>query len=387
MSFQNSYLITHPSLLITHIFRLMPRTRYSHLDPDLIRQLLSEMGLRRLFNHLLLQSGGDVDEAMRWMRMLQQRGYLDENIDLDQFFAQLMAENVITADHEGNLSLTAGGERQIRRDALDEIFGGLHRSMSGSHSVPTAGQGTERLTETRPYQFGDDPMSIDSIRSIQNAMKHNDPADPITIAADDLEVFETEHASSCATVVMIDISHSMILYGEDRITPAKKVALALTELILTKYPKDAIDVLLFGDEAREVPISEIAYVQVGPYHTNTKAGLELAQRILRRRKHNNKQIFMITDGKPSALTENGRLYTNSFGLDMKIVNRTLEEADRCRRQGIPITTFMLATDPMLVNFVDQLSKINRGRAFYASADRLGEYILADYIRNRRKFVH
>ena len=188
-------------------------------------------------------------------------------------------------------------------------------------------------------------------------------------------------------MVMIDISHSMVLYGEDRITPAKKVALALTELILTKYPKDSIDVLLFGDDAVEVPISEIPYVKVGPYHTNTKAGLELAQQILRRRKHNNKQIFMITDGKPSALFENGRLYTNSFGLDMKIVNRTLEEADRCRRVGIPITTFMLATDPMLVNFVEQLSKINRGRAFYSSPDRLGEYILADYIRNRRKFVH
>ncbi|HEX6178560.1 MAG TPA: VWA domain-containing protein, partial [Thermoanaerobaculia bacterium] len=188
-------------------------------------------------------------------------------------------------------------------------------------------------------------------------------------------------------VVMIDISHSMILYGEDRITPAKKVALALTELILTKYPKDSIDVLLFGDEATEVPISEIPYVKVGPFHTNTKAGLELAQRILRRHKHNNKQIFMITDGKPSALFEGGRLYTNSFGLDMKIVNRTLEEADRCRRAGIPITTFMLATDPLLVNFVEQLSQINRGRAFYSSPDRLGEYILADYIRNRRKFVH
>ena len=363
------------------------RHRYSYLDPDLIRQLLSEMGLRRLFNHLLLQSGGDVEEAMRWMRALQDRGYIDPNIDLEAFFAKLMEENVIGQDAEGNVILGAGGERQIRRDALDEIFGGLQKSLTGSHSVANAGQGTGRLTETRPYHFGDDPMSIDSIRSLQNAMKHNDPADAISITEDDLEVFETEHNSSCATVVMIDISHSMILYGEDRITPAKKVALALTELIMTKYPKDAIDVLLFGDDAKEVPISEIPYAEVGPYHTNTKAGLELAQRILRRRKHNNKQIFMITDGKPSALTENGRLYTNSFGLDMKIVNRTLEEADRCRRAGIPITTFMLATDPMLVNFVDQLSKINRGRAFYASPDRLGEYILADYIRNRRKFVH
>jgi len=363
------------------------RHRYSYLDPDLIRQLLAEMGLRRLFNHLLLQSGGDVDEAMRWMRALQDRGYIDPNIDLDAFFARLMEENVIGEDANGNVVLGAGGERQIRRDALDEIFGGLQKSLTGSHSVANAGQGTERLTETRPYQFGDDPMAIDSIRSLQNAMKHTDPADAILMTEEDLEVFETEHNSSCATVVMIDISHSMILYGEDRITPAKKVALALTELILTKYPKDSIDVLLFGDEAIEVPIAEIPYVKVGPYHTNTKAGLELAQRILQRRKHNNKQIFMITDGKPSALTENGMLYTNSFGLDMKIVNRTLEEADRCRRAGIPITTFMLATDPMLVNFVEQLSKINRGRAFYSSPDRLGEYILADYIRNRRKFVH
>jgi Ca-activated chloride channel homolog len=365
----------------------MPRQRYSFLDPDLIRRLLAEMGLRRLFNQLLLQSGGDVEEAMRWMRVLQERGYIDPNIDLDAFFAQLMEENVIGQDGNGNLVLAAGGERQIRRDALDEIFGGLQKSMTGHHSVSNAGQGTERLTETRPYHFGDDPMSIDSSRSIQNAMRHNDPADDIRIGEDDLEVFETEHNSNCATVVMIDISHSMILYGEDRITPAKKVALALTELILTKYPKDSIDVLLFGDDAVEVPISEIPYVKVGPYHTNTKAGLELAQRILRRRRHANKQIFMITDGKPSALHENGHLYTNSFGLDMKIVNRTLEEADRCRRSGIPITTFMLATDPTLVNFVEQLSKINRGRAFYSSPDRLGEYILADYIRNRRKFVH
>src|SRR5436190_4472109 len=363
------------------------RHRYGHLDPDLIRRLLEEMGLRRLFNHLLLQSGGDVEEAMRWMRMLQQRGYIDGDIDLEAFFAQLTEENVLGRDGEGNLVLAAGGERQIRRDALDEIFGGLKKSMSGYHSVANAGQGSERLTETRAYQFGDDPMSIDSIRSIQNTMKHTDPADPIVISEEDLEVFETEHNSSCATVVMIDISHSMVWYGEDRITPAKKVALALTELIITKYPKDSIDVLLFGDDAVEVPISDIPYVKVGPYHTNTKAGLELAQRILRRRKHNNKQVFMITDGKPSALFENGHLYTNSFGLDMKIVNRTLEEADRCRRAGIPITTFMLATDPMLVNFVEQLSKINRGRAFYSSPDRLGEYILADYIRNRRKFVH
>jgi len=363
------------------------RHRYRWLDPDLIRRLLEEAGLRRLFNQLLLQASGEVEEAMRMMRLLQRRGWIDPAIDLDAFFAQLAREELIGQDGEGNLVLGPTGERQIRRDALDEIFGGLRRSAAGQHPIQQAGEGIERLPETRPYRFGDDPMSIDGIRTIQNAMRSEDPLGPIEIEEEDLEVFETENASGCSTVVMIDISHSMILYGEDRITPAKKVALALTELILTKYPKDTIDVILFGDEASEVSISEIPYVEVGPFHTNTKAGLELAQNVLRRRKHLNKQIFMITDGKPSALFEHGELYTNSFGLDMKIVNRTLEEAEKCRRAGIPITTFMLASDPMLVNFVDQLSRINRGRAFYSSTDRLGEFILADYIRNRRKFVH
>lgn len=363
------------------------RYRYGYLDPDLIRQMLEQMGLRRLFNQLLLQTGGDVEQAMDWMRELQARGFLDPSIDLEEFFESLERDNLIGRDGQGNLVLAAGGERQIRRDALDEIFGGLEKSVTGYHSVRTPGQGSERLSETRPYVFGDDPMTIDSLKSLQNALRRSDPSAPIQLQEDDFEVFETEHNTSSATVVMIDISHSMILYGEDRITPAKKVALALTELILTRYPKDTIDVLLFGDDAIEVPISEIPYVKVGPFHTNTKAGLELAQDILRRRHNRNKQIFMITDGKPSALREGGELYINSFGLDMKIVNRTLEEADRCRRAGITITTFMLATDPMLVNFVEQLSQINRGRAFYSSPDRLGEYILADYIRNRRKLVH
>jgi len=360
------------------------RHRYGYLDPDLIRQLLAEMGLRRLFNQLLLQSGGDVEEAMRWMRMLQERGYIDPDVDLDAFFAQLLEENILGQDAEGNVTLASGGERQIRRDALDEIFGGLQKSIAGYHSVANAGQGTERLTETRPYHFGDDPMSIDSIRSLQNAMKHNDPDGAIGITEDDLEVFETEHNSSCATVVMIDISHSMILYGEDRITPAKKVALALTELIMTKYPKDAIDVLLFGDDAREVPISEIPYAQVGPYHTNTKAGLELAQRILRRRKHNNKQIFMITDGKPTCLKIGKKYYKNSFGIDSKILNRTLNLAGQLRRLKTPVITFMIARDPYLQAFVRQFTEVNGGKAFYSSLDGLGSFVFEDYERNKRK---
>ena len=187
-------------------------------------------------------------------------------------------------------------------------------------------------------------------------------------------------------MVAIDISHSMILYGEDRITPAKTVALALTELITTRYPKDALSVILFGDRAERVPISELPYIQAGPFHTNTREALEMARGLLARRKHPNKQIFLITDGKPSALTEGGRIYKNPFGLDMKIVNRTLEEADLCRRQRIVVTTFMLATDPSLTDFVEKLTQINRGRAYFASPHDLGEFILADYIRNRRRRV-
>ena len=179
----------------------------------------------------------------------------------------------------------------------------------------------------------------------------------------------------------------MILYGEDRFTPAKKVALAMVELIQSKYPKDSIDVILFGDDAERVPISEISKTQVGPFHTNTKAGLALARKLLVHRKNPNKQIFLITDGKPSAIWERGRLYKNPFGLDLKIVNRTLEEADACRRDGITITTFMIATDTYLVEFVEKLTRINRGRAYYASPYNLAEFLFTDYIRNRKKFLH
>jgi uncharacterized protein with von Willebrand factor type A (vWA) domain len=363
------------------------RTRYSYLDPELIQRLLAEMGLRRLFNHLLLQTSGDVDEAMRWMRMLQERGYLDPDIDLDAFFAQMMQQNVIGQDGEGNHTLSAGGERQIRRDALDEIFGGLQKSVTGQHSVPNAGQGTERLTETRPYHFGDDPMSIDSSRTLQNVMKHTDPGDAIHITEDDLgsvrdrAPFELRHGGHDRHLALDDpLRRGPHHAGEES-------GAGVDGVDPDQVPEDAIDVLLFGDEATEVPISEIPYAQVGPYHTNTKAGLELAQRILRRPQAQ-QQADLHDHGRQAvgAVRERAALH--------ELVRPGHEDRQpHAGRSGPlpprrhPITTFMLATDPMLVNFVEQLSKINRGRAFYASADRLGEYILADYIRNRRKFVH
>ena len=361
------------------------RHQYLYLDPDLIRALLAGLDLLRLFNQLVLATGGDVDEAMDWMRYLQQEGHIPEDIDLEAFFASLEDQQLVQRDGEGGLQLTSGGERKVRKSAFEEIFSGLDRSGPGYHPIHAAGEGIERLPETRPYKFGDDIHLLDSARSLQNAMRRK-YGEELDLKEDDLEVFETEHLTSCATVVAIDISHSMILYGEDRITPAKTVALALTELITTKYPKDHLDVILFGDRAEQVMLGEIPYIQAGPYHTNTREGLQLARGLLARQKQPNKQIFLITDGKPSAITEGGRIYKNPFGLDMRIVNLTLEEADVCRRQRVIITTFMLATDPMLTQFVEKLTQINRGRAYFASAYNLGEFILADYIKNRRRRV-
>lgn len=361
------------------------RHRYFYLDPELIRQLLAELDLKRLFNQLLLASGGDAEQAMEWMRYLQEQGYLPEQLDLESFFNALENEEVIARDSAGGVQLTGVGERRVRRSAFEEIFSGLKRGGAGYHPVRTSGDGVEQQPETRPYQFGDELNRLDPVRSFHNAMKRTHGR--LELAEEDLEVHETEHLTACATVVAIDISHSMVLYGEDRITPAKKVALALTELITTKYPKDHLEVVLFGDRAWEVPLRELAYVEAGPYHTNTREALQLARGLLARRKQPNKQIFLITDGKPSAITEGGKIYKNPFGLDMKIVNLTLEEADLCRRQKVVVTTFMIASDPVLAEFVEKLTQINRGRAYFASPDNLGEFILADYIRNRRRRVH
>ncbi len=219
--------------------------------------------------------------------------------------------------------------------------------------------------------------------SIRNAQLNHGLAD-FFLTEQDLEVTEREHKTQTSTVLMIDISHSMILYGEDRITPAKKVAMALAELVKVKYPKDSLDIIVFGNDAWQITVKDLPYLQVGPYHTNTVAGLELAMDILRKRKTRNKQIFMITDGKPTCLKEGLKYYKNSFGLDRKVVNKTLTLAAQCRRIGIPITTFMIATDPYLKQFVDEFTKVNKGNAYYSGLKGLGHLIFEDYRRNRRK---
>jgi uncharacterized protein with von Willebrand factor type A (vWA) domain len=363
----------------------VPDFRYRAYDPReaSLRNLTDT--LRRIFNELLLRTSGDVEEALRYLQHIAERnGLIDDQFSMDDFRELLERERTIAHDRTGKLKLTPKGEQVIRSESLDAIFSSLRTDNAGEHRVPSSGAGRERLPETRPYAFGDPISLVDGPGTITNAIRRAG-LDELSVTEEDLQVFETEHLSSAATVMLVDISHSMILYGEDRITPAKRVALALAELITTRYPKDALHVVLFGDEAQEVAIDDLPYISVGPYHTNTRGGLRLAQDILRTRKQANRQIFMITDGKPSALTErDGTIYKNPFGLDERVVNKTLDEAANCRRKGIQVTTFMLTDDPVLVDFVDQFTQINHGRAYYSEPNKLGDFVLVDFIRNRRR---
>jgi Ca-activated chloride channel family protein len=360
------------------------RFQYSKWTPGSQTDEQRLQNLMQLFSHLLVKTSGDVQEAMDWLRELaQQYGIFDETLSMDDLIDKLREMGVLE-EVNGTLNLTTRGVQKIRKDALKEIFSSLKKGTLGSHETPATGSGVERLSETKKWTFGDMPTNIDLTSTMTNAFKR-DGIENFQLSEDDLEVYETENLSSCATVLMVDISHSMILYGEDRITPAKEVGLALSELIMTKYPKDYLALVVFGDDAKLVSINELPFLEVGPFHTNTRAGLQLARNLLRRCGNVNKQIFMITDGKPSAIFEdNGRLYKNSFGLDPRIVNKTLDEAVACRREKITISTFMVARDPYLINFIEELTKSNHGRAYYSSLNDLGQFIFVDYIRNRRK---
>lgn len=353
-------------------------TPESKTDEERLEQLVS------LFSYLMIQTSGDVQEALEWLKQLaEEYGLFDENMTMDELIDKLR-EMGILEEIDDRLIITTKGIQRIRQDALREIFTSLKKGPAGTHETPYTGGGVDRLSETRKFTFGDQPTNIDFTSTLSNAFRR-DGIENFTLKEEDLEVYESEHQTSCATILMLDISHSMILYGEDRITPAKQVALALSELIMTRFPKDYFSLITFGDEAQLVSINELPFLSVGPFHTNTRAGLQLARNLLRRHGNANKQIFMVTDGKPSAIFEsNGKLYKNSFGLDPKIVNKTLDEAVACRREHIPITTFMVARDPYLINFVEELTKANHGRAYYSSLNNLGECVFVDYIRNRKK---
>lgn len=342
--------------------------------------------LFKLFHELIQYTSGDANEALSWLTELdRQYGITTKEYGMGDFIQDMKDNGFLREKENDNFEITAKSEQTIRQKSLEEIFGKLRKSSKGNHKTFLSGQGEEMNADVRPFQFGDSTDQINLTGSIRNAQV-NHGIENFEMHEDDLEVQEREHKTYNATVLMIDISHSMILYGEDRITPAKKTAMALAELIRTRYPKDMLDIVVFGDDAWPIELKDLPYLQVGPYHTNTSSGLELAMDLLRRRKTPNKQIFMITDGKPSCIKTGNTYYKNSFGLDRKILGHVLNLAGQCRRVGIPITTFMIARDPYLQSFVREFTKVNNGRAFYSSLNGLGEFMFEDYIKNRRKTV-
>jgi len=347
--------------------------------------------LFEVFKELITHTSGDFDEAIDWLRELDKEYKLtDSNYTIDDFIEDLKKKGYIREelkeDGSSGTGITAKTERAIRQQALDQIFGNLKRSGNGNHKTKHTGNGDEHTGELREFHFGDGLEQISLTESLRNAQINNGVED-FQLTEKDLVVEDTQFKSQMSTVLMIDISHSMILYGEDRITPAKKVAMALAELITTRYPKDTLDILVFGNDAWTIAIRDLPYLKVGPYHTNTVAGLQLAMDLLRRKRNTNKQIFMITDGKPSCVREkDGEYYMNSNGLDEYIVNKCYSQAQQARKLHIPITTFMIANDPYLQKFVNRFTEENQGKAFYTGLKGLGEMIFEDYETNRKKRI-
>ena len=347
--------------------------------------------LFEVFKELITHTSGDFDEAIDWLRELDKEYKLtDSSYTIDDFIEDLKKKGYIREelkeDGSSGTGITAKTERVIRQQALDQIFGNLKRSGNGNHKTKHSGNGDEHTGELREFHFGDGLEQISLTESLRNAQINNG-VDDFQLTEKDLVVEDTQFKSQMSTVLMIDISHSMILYGEDRITPAKKVAMALAELITTRYPKDTLDILVFGNDAWTIAIRDLPYLKVGPYHTNTVAGLQLAMDLLRRKRNTNKQIFMITDGKPSCVREkDGEYYMNSNGLDEYIVNKCYSQAQQARKLHIPITTFMIASDPYLQKFVNRFTEENQGKAFYTGLKGLGEMIFEDYETNRKKRI-
>ena len=352
-----------------------------------------------------LESGELFDESQLREMLERMQNMTAEQMEqlLERLAQQLANDGYITVDQPGTAPQvgTAGEgqqQNQLRVEMTDrtvdflgyktlkDLLGSLGRSSFGAHDTRDLSTGVETSGASKQYEFGD-TMNLDVSETLFSAFRREGLTMPLELEYRDLHVHQSEYQSSCATVVMLDCSHSMILYGEDRFTPAKKVALALAHLIRTQFPGDSLRCVLFHDTAEEMRIGELARVQVGPFYTNTRAGLILAQRLLAQEKKDMKQIVMITDGKPSAMTlEDGRIYKNAFGLDPMVIAKTLEEVGRCKRQGIMINTFMLANDFHLVNFVRKVSEICRGKAYFTNPYNLGEYLLMDYLNRKTRVV-
>ena len=353
-----------------------------------------------------LESGEMLDENMReQLEQMRADGQLDELIE--KLIDRMEQENYITVDQpfdrfqQSNLPGQTGEMQQgqvkfevtdkgldfLGYRALRDLLGSIGKSNFGRHDTRDMATGIESSGASRQYEFGD-TLNLDITATLSNAIQRDGLKVPLDLEYSDLQVHQCEYQSSCATVLMLDCSHSMILYGEDRFTPAKKVAMALSQLIRTQYPGDSLSLVLFHDSAEELPLSQLARVKVGPYYTNTREGLRMAQRILDRQRKDMKQIIMITDGKPSALTlEDGRIYKNAFGLDPLVVSQTLEEVSRCKRAGVMINTFMLASDYGLIQFVQKVTEMCRGKAYFTTPHTLGQYLLMDYMSRKTRTIH
>ena len=359
-----------------------------------------------------LQEGDLIPPEL--MEKLRENADLSQNQELrdmiDQIIDRMEQEGYITQQQNAQVtpppSQTPGGQIgkdqpnvearfEITDKALDflgfktlkDLLASLGKSSFGRHDTRDLATGVESGGASKQYEFGD-TLNMDISGTLFNAVQRNGTGIPIDLDYKDLMVHQCEYQSSCATVLMLDCSHSMILYGEDRFTPAKRVALALSHLIRTQYPGDSLHCVLFHDSAEEIPLGKLARVQVGPYYTNTREGLRMAQRILARQKKDMRQIVMITDGKPSALTlEDGRIYKNAFGLDPLVVTQTMEEVAKCKRAGILINTFMLASDYSLVHFVQKVTELCRGKAYFTTPYTLGQYLLMDYVSRKTRNIH
>jgi Ca-activated chloride channel family protein len=373
---------------------------YSDVAPE--EQTLDD--LRRALERALTESDALDEEMRERLQQMQMDGTLEDLIE--QLIERMEQENYISIDdpHDPAKQASVGGQSgepqqqakfEITDKSLDflgfktlrDLLGSLGRSSFGRHDTRDLATGIEASGASRQYEFGD-TLNLDITATLSSAISREGLALPLNIEYSDLQVHQCEYQSSCATVLMLDCSHSMILYGEDRFTPAKKVAMALSHLIRTQYPGDSLSLILFHDSAEEVPLSQLARVKVGPYYTNTREGLRLAQRVLQRQRKDMKQIVMITDGKPSALTlEDGRIYKNAFGLDPLVVSQTLEEVSKCKRAGVMINTFMLASDYGLVQFVQKVTEMCRGKAYFTTPYTLGQYLLMDYMSRKTKTIH
>jgi Ca-activated chloride channel family protein len=359
--------------------------------------------LKRAIENALL-NGEMFDENLRQqIEQMMADGQLEELIE--KLIERMQQEDYISVDepHDPAQQSSVGGQtgeaQQARFEITDKsldflgfkslrnLLGSLGKSSFGRHDTRDLATGIEASGSSKTYEFGD-TLNLDITATLSNAIQREGLTLPLNIEYSDLQVHQCEYQSSCATVLMLDCSHSMILYGEDRFTPAKKVAMALSHLIRTQYPGDSLSLVLFHDSAEEIPLSQLARVKVGPYYTNTREGLRMAQRILQRQKKDMKQIVMITDGKPSALTlEDGRIYKNAFGLDPLVVSQTLEEVSKCKRAGVLINTFMLASDYGLVQFVQKVTEMCRGKAYFTTPYTLGQYLLMDYMSRKTKTIH